>query len=271
LPQYNGNCLACTGPGYYCTTDYTCWSSSNCGSSPCIGSTCLGSSSLCATAPSAPAGSLPQYFNNCPACATSHYYCAAAASCWTSSTCGSSPCIGSTCLHSVSSCSNAAPSYTYTATHNIGATRTLFSASFYSAALHTVVGSTCTESYPSYSYSASRWVVNFRFSNTNYVPCNTAVWSAYSNGGTQRLLMSTAFSTNGFGTLAALSRVDYTWGDLGLVLAAIGAAILAVIIIAITCCFCITGLIIYCACVKKSTVVVVQQTPMAMNQPYQGA
>ena len=49
---YNNDCYGCTSAsganGFYCVTDGTCWSSSNCGTSPCYGSS---GSNRCASIP----------------------------------------------------------------------------------------------------------------------------------------------------------------------------------------------------------------------------
>jgi len=81
-PQYNGNCVACTGPGYYCPTAQTCWVLSADCNNNCAGTTCYSGPSQCSATPSPSSGTLPQYNGNCIACTGPGYYCPGNATCW---------------------------------------------------------------------------------------------------------------------------------------------------------------------------------------------
>ena len=47
LPQYNGNCVACTGPGYYCPSTTLCYSASSICNSGCGTTACYAGPSQC--------------------------------------------------------------------------------------------------------------------------------------------------------------------------------------------------------------------------------
>ena len=247
----------------------------NCGHSEDVGVTC---SSIGGTPPPPTPTLTPSSYTSCTTCvASGNYWCKDDSSCSSSSLCGSgcillSRCAGRTGVVCGSGSSTTTPSYTWSATHGTGSTRSVFSSSAYSSAVRspTGVSTSCGLTYPTKVRSGTRWVVTFRFTTSNYVTCNSGLWSAYSST-TRRASLSASFVTQGYGTLVTFSRTSYAWTGLAVAAAALGVAILAVIIIGVVCCFCITGLIIYCACCKKDTTVVVASQPTPMNQPYQGA
>jgi hypothetical protein len=276
LTVYNGNCLACTAVGYYCSTQATCWSDSICGSSVCGSSTCLSSTSQCSGGSSS-TSRFPAYDNNCVACAGPYYYCPTSRQCWRSR----SPCeAGCTavCYGSTSSCSGSSSGttvysgYSWTARHSSGSTRSSWSSSQYSSALRspTSMSSSCSALYSSNYRSGTAWRVSFRFTGSLQQSCDSSLYATRSSSISMAQL-STAFVSRGYGSLSSTGLTRTSWNGLAVAVAALGAAILAVIVIGIVCCCCITGLIIYCACFKKSTTVIVQQAPTPMNQPYQGA
>ena len=108
-PQYDGNCVACTGPGYYCPTAQTCWVLSADCNNNCAGTTCYSGPSQCSATPSPSSGTLPQYNGNCIACTGPGYYCPGNATCWSQyAQCNSNCAI--TCYGSTSQCpATAAP------------------------------------------------------------------------------------------------------------------------------------------------------------------
>ena len=271
LPQYDGNCVACTGPGYYCPTTTLCYSSSTNCNSGCT-ATCYTGSSSCGSSPST-AGSLPAYNGNCIACTSAGYYCSSSRTCWSGSSTCSSNCGGSSCLAFNSQCSssNSIPSYTWSASHS-GATRTSFCSTCYTSALNTPssVPSCSSVLYTSTVLSGTSWSVSFRFTGSNYDACNTGLWSAYSSS-TARSSLSSQFVLQGYGTLLGMSRSTYDMSGLVVAVAALGLAIIIVIIVGVICCCVIIGAIIYCVACKKETTVVVQAAPTPMNQPYTGA
>ena len=92
VPQYNGNCSACTSSsganGYYCADPGvgTCWTEEGCGESCRV---CVAYSRNCPKP-----GELPVYNGNCTGCtsAGNGYYCQdpGALTCWATSDCGGS-------------------------------------------------------------------------------------------------------------------------------------------------------------------------------------
>ena len=79
LPQYDGDCIACTGPGYYCPTTTLCYALASPCTADCGGIECYVTPTQCTTSNS----TLPQYNGNCSACTgASGAYCAGDNKCW---------------------------------------------------------------------------------------------------------------------------------------------------------------------------------------------
>ena len=96
VPQYDGNCSACTAVGndWYCGLTNTCWDSANCGMQCGDGQLCVAFAKDCA-----PPGTLPGYAGNCTGCTSASgankWFCTSSNLCYASSGCGGcSPCDG---------------------------------------------------------------------------------------------------------------------------------------------------------------------------------